>query len=245
MRASLADQDDGQLSCLAAAVAQALQRPDTLAIALGANLPSPAGEPADTLLAVRPLLEQMLQGWAQASLLFRWSPLLQTAPVGGPSGQRPYSNGVLLVELPPALAVKAAPSPSAVALDATRCDATGWDATECNATGPHGLDSAALDLLQDLQRLEAEFGRPPQSERQHWGPRSLDLDLLWWGDLELDLPATSATPALQLPHPLWQQRSFVLEPLATLIAAGCADGHAVSQLSQSPRNTPDGSIGTA
>jgi len=245
VRASLADQDDGQLSCLAAAVAQALQRPDTLAIALGANLPSPAGEPADTLLAVRPLLEQMLQGWAQASLLFRWSPLLQTAPVGGPSGQRPYSNGVLLVELPPALAVKAAPSPSAVALDATRCDATGWDATECDATGPQGLDSAALDLLQDLQRLEAEFGRPPQSERQHWGPRSLDLDLLWWGDLELDLPATSATPALQLPHPLWQQRSFVLEPLATLIAAGCADGHAVSQLSQSPRNAPDGSIGTA
>jgi len=245
VRASLADQDDGQLSCLAAAVAQALQRPDTLAIALGANLPSPAGEPADTLLAVRPLLEQMLQGWAQASLLFRWSPLLQTAPVGGPPGQCQYSNGVLLVELPPALAVKAAPSPSAVALDPTGCDATGWDATECNATGPHGLDSAALDLLQGLQRLEAEFGRPPQPERQHWGPRSLDLDLLWWGDLELDLPATSATPALQLPHPLWQQRSFVLEPLATLIAAGCADGHAVSQLSQSPRNAPDGSIGTA
>ena len=245
MRASLADQDDGQLSCLAAAVAQALQRPDTLAIALGANLPSPAGEPADTLLAVRPLLEQMLQGWAQASLLFRWSPLLQTAPVGGPSGQRPYSNGVLLVELPPALAVKAAPSPSAVALDATRGDANGWDATECDATGPQGLASAALDVLQGLQRLEAEFGRPPQPERQHWGPRSLDLDLLWWGDLELDLPATSATPALQLPHPLWQQRSFVLEPLATLIAAGCADGLAGSQPSQSPRNAPDGSIGTA
>ncbi len=260
MRASLADQDDGQLSCLAAAVAQALQRPDTLAIALGANLPSPAGEPADTLLAVRPLLEQLLQGWAQASLLFRWSPLLQTAPVGGPPGQRPYCNGVLLVELPPALAVKAAPSPSAVALDATRCDATGWDATECNATVPHGLDSAAptsaalaraaltsaaVELLQCLQQLEAEFGRPPQSERQHWGPRSLDLDLLWWGDLELDLPATSATPALQLPHPLWQQRSFVLEPLATLIEPGGAEGPAVSRLSLSPRNAPDGSLGTA
>ena len=250
MRASLADQDDGQLSCLAAVVAPALQRPDTLAIALGANLPSPTGEPADTLLAVRPLLEQMLQGWAQASLLFRWSPLLQTAPVGGPPGQRLYSNGVLLVELPPALAVKAAPSPSAVALDAARCDASA-----CNATRPQGLVSAApttaalaraaLDLLQGLQRLEAQFGRPPQSERQHWGPRSLDLDLLWWGDLELDLPATAATPALQLPHPLWRQRSFVLEPLATLIEAGCADAPAVSQLSLSPRNTRDCSIGTA
>jgi 2-amino-4-hydroxy-6-hydroxymethyldihydropteridine diphosphokinase len=193
VRASLADQDDEQLSRLAAAVAQALQRPDTLAIALGANLPSPAGEPADTLLAVRPLLEQMLQRWAQASLLFRWSPLLQTAPVGGPPGQRAYSNGVLLVELPVALAGTALPE----------------------AAQP----GAALQLLQGLQQLEAQFGRPPQAQRQHWGPRSLDLDLLWWGELVLDRPATAATPALQLPHPLWRQRSFVVEPLATLIPA--------------------------
>lgn len=192
MRASLADQDDGQLSRLAAAVAQALQRPDTLAIALGANLPSPAGEPPDTLLAVRPLLEHLLQRWARSSLLVRWSPLLQTAPVGGPPGQRPYSNGVLLVELPTALLAAAQPG-------------------------------AALQLLQGLQQLEAQFGRPPQAQRQHWGPRSLDLDLLWWGELELDRPATAATPALQLPHPLWRQRSFVVEPLATLIP-GFGDG---------------------
>ena len=253
MRASLADQDDGQLSRLAAAVAQALQRPDTLAIALGANLPSPAGEPADTLLAVRPLLEQMLQRWAQASLLFRWSPLLQTAPVGGPPGQRPYSNGVLLVELPVALAVKAAGSESAVALDAARCDASA-----CNATRPQGLvsaapttaalargalTSAAVELLQCLQQLEAEFGRPPQPERQHWGPRSLDLDLLWWGQLELDLPATAATPALQLPHPLWRQRSFVLEPLATLIPTEPADRPALSLPAQSLRDAHNGSTG--
>ena len=197
MRASLADQDDGQLSRLAAAVAQALQRPDTLAIALGANLPSPAGEPPDTLLAVRPLLEHLLQRWARSPLLFSWSPLQQTAPVGGPPGQRPYSNGVLLVELPTALAGTAQPA----------------------AAQP----GAALQLLQGLQQLEAQFGRPPQAQRQHWGPRSLDLDLLWWGDLELDRPATAATPALQLPHPLWRQRSFVVEPLATLIP-GFGDG---------------------
>jgi 2-amino-4-hydroxy-6-hydroxymethyldihydropteridine diphosphokinase len=234
VRASLADQDDGQLSCLAAAVAQALQRPDTLAIALGANLPSPAGEPADTLLAVRPLLEQMLQDWAQASLLFRWSPLLQTAPVGGPPGQRSYSNGVLLVELPAALAVKVAASLTAVALDAQPAQ----DLTSA------ALTNAALDVLQGLQRLEAEFGRPPQPERQHWGPRSLDLDLLWWGELELDLPATPATPALQLPHPLWRQRSFVLEPLATLIAAEPADRRALPMLSQNRRDARNGSSGT-
>jgi len=198
VRASLADQDDGQLSGLAATVAQALQRPDTLAIALGANLPSPAGEPPDTLLAVRPLLQHLLERWACSPLLFRWSPLQQTAPVGGPPGQRPYSNGVLLVELPAALAGTAQP-----------------DAAQLAAAQP----GAALQLLQGLQQLEAQFGRPPQAQRQHWGPRSLDLDLLWWGELVLDRPATAATPALQLPHPLWRQRSFVVEPLATLIPA--------------------------
>jgi len=217
VRASLADQDDGQRSGLAATVAQALQRPDTLAIAMGANLPSPAGEPADTLLAVRPQLEQLLQRWAQPllpaqpsqrvmsslrvqpSLQFHWSPLLQTAPVGGPPGQRPYCNGVLLVVLPAALTLTGVPG----VLGGPRLPV---------------LTRAALELLQGLQQLEAQSGRPPQAEREHWGPRSLDLDLLWWGELALDLPATAATPALQLPHPLWRQRSFVIEPLATLIA---------------------------
>ena len=100
MRASLADQAD--------AVAARLLRSDTLAIALGANLPSPAGEPADTLLAVRPHLEQALQHWAMAvagsgrspELRCQWSPLVRTAPVGGPPGQSDYTNGVVLVALP-------------------------------------------------------------------------------------------------------------------------------------------------
>jgi 2-amino-4-hydroxy-6-hydroxymethyldihydropteridine diphosphokinase len=144
------------------------------------------------------LLEHLLQRWARSPLLFRWSPLQQTAPVGGPPGQRAYSNGVLLVELPVALAGTALP-----------------EAVKPEAAQP----GAALQLLQGLQQLEAQFGRPPQAQRQHWGPRSLDLDLLWWGELVLDRPATAATPALQLPHPLWRQRSFVVEPLATLIPA--------------------------
>jgi len=208
VRASLADQDDGQLSGLAATVAQALQRPDTLAIALGANLPSPAGTPADTLLAVRPLLEQLLHHWAQAPLRFCWSPLLQTAPVGGPPGQPPYCNGVLLV-------LVEQPGPA--------------------VPGP-ALPGAALQLLEGLQQLESQFGRPPQAQRQHWGPRSLDLDLLWWGDLALDRPATATTPALQLPHPLWRQRPFVVEPLATLIPR-VGDGSAANSAA-APSSSP-------
>lgn len=169
MRASLADQADR--------LSRALQRPGTLAIALGANLPSPAGPPAATLLAVRPRLEQLLADWARAPLQCRWSPLLQTAPVGGPPGQSDFVNGALLVELP-----RATPT------------------TE-----------RALALLCGLQQLESRFGRPPLAERLHWGPRSLDLDLLWWGSLVVE------HPQLRLPHPLWRQRPFVLEPLAALV----------------------------
>jgi len=211
VRASLADQHDEPHGALAAAVSQALVRPATLAIALGANLPSPAGGPADTLLAVRPLLEEQLHQWARAALAelvdpsasgaaelrCSWSPLLQTAPVGGPPGQRDYTNGALLVTLPAALAFQAADASAVSRL--------------------RRVGSSALALLKRLQQLEARFGRPAQGERRHWGPRSLDLDLLWWGEVVLDQPATVTTPALQLPHPLWRQRPFVLEPLAALM----------------------------
>lgn len=68
------------------------------------------------------------------------------------------------------------------------------------------LDQAEA-LLADLLALEQRFGRV-RGER--WGPRCLDLDLLWWGDLR------SASATLQLPHPRLRERTFVLAPLATI-----------------------------
>ena len=65
---------------------------------------------------------------------------------------------------------------------------------------------AALELLDALQGLEQQFGRN-RSQEQRWGPRSLDLDLLFWGELRLD------HPDLMLPHPRMHLRSFVLAPL--------------------------------
>ena len=66
--------------------------------------------------------------------------------------------------------------------------------------------AAALQLLDALQGLEQQFGRN-RSQEQRWGPRSLDLDLLFWGELRLD------HPRLQLPHPRLHLRRFVLGPL--------------------------------
>jgi len=65
----------------------------------------------------------------------------------------------------------------------------------------------ARELLEQLQALEQRFGR---LREERWGPRTLDLDLLWWGDLRME------SPELQLPHPRWSERAFVLAPLAAL-----------------------------
>lgn len=63
-------------------------------------------------------------------------------------------------------------------------------------------------LLTQLQSIEQVLGRPKQ--REPWGPRVIDLDLLTYDDLIMD------TPALTIPHPQMHKRSFVLTPLAEI-----------------------------
>jgi 2-amino-4-hydroxy-6-hydroxymethyldihydropteridine diphosphokinase len=59
-------------------------------------------------------------------------------------------------------------------------------------------------LLAELQELEARHGRQRSFAN---APRTLDLDILLYGELVLDLPD------LQIPHPRMQERAFVLKPL--------------------------------
>jgi 2-amino-4-hydroxy-6-hydroxymethyldihydropteridine diphosphokinase len=70
-----------------------------------------------------------------------------------------------------------------------------------------GLSAPAL--LQALLAVEGEFGRERDNE-QRWGPRTLDLDLLLYGDQVID------QPGLQVPHPYLTRRAFVLVPLAEI-----------------------------
>jgi 2-amino-4-hydroxy-6-hydroxymethyldihydropteridine diphosphokinase len=67
---------------------------------------------------------------------------------------------------------------------------------------------AARELLDRLLAIEQRFGRV-RIPAEH-GPRTLDLDLLLYGDEELD------EPGLTVPHPRLHERRFVLEPLAEL-----------------------------
>ncbi|NEP63532.1 MAG: 2-amino-4-hydroxy-6-hydroxymethyldihydropteridine diphosphokinase, partial [Symploca sp. SIO2G7] len=63
-------------------------------------------------------------------------------------------------------------------------------------------------VLQVLLETEASFGR---IRRERWGPRTLDLDLLLYGDRVMN------TPSLTLPHPRMHERAFVLLPLAEIM----------------------------
>jgi len=71
-----------------------------------------------------------------------------------------------------------------------------------------GLGVNPHDLLRDLLELEAEFGRQRSGLANE--PRSLDLDLLCFGDRQI------TDPVLTLPHPAAHCRGFVLLPLAEI-----------------------------
>lgn len=76
-----------------------------------------------------------------------------------------------------------------------------------------GLDPYAF--IRRLQRIEAEAGR---QRVIHWGPRTLDLDLLFYDD------ATIASEELIVPHPRYAERRFVLAPLSEVAPERCPEG---------------------
>lgn len=65
-----------------------------------------------------------------------------------------------------------------------------------------------LAFLHMVQEIEQQAGRV---RTEKWGPRTLDIDIIFIGNRIIDLPQ------LQVPHPLSHERSFVLAPLNELI----------------------------
>jgi 2-amino-4-hydroxy-6-hydroxymethyldihydropteridine diphosphokinase len=68
-------------------------------------------------------------------------------------------------------------------------------------------DQEPLELLHTLQAIEQRLGRVRTVPR---GPRTVDLDILFFGDTVME------TPELTIPHPRLEVRRFVLEPLAEI-----------------------------
>src|SRR5215472_6887691 len=76
-----------------------------------------------------------------------------------------------------------------------------------NAAAAFEAETPPRQLLDKLFAIERSFGR---ERGERWGPRTLDIDLLMYGDEMID------EPGLTLPHPRMTERAFVLEPLAEI-----------------------------
>ena len=76
----------------------------------------------------------------------------------------------------------------------------------------------ARSLLDALLEVERRFGRDREAG-EPWGPRTLDLDLLLYGDAVID------EPGLCVPHPRLHERAFALVPLARIAPDARIPGH--------------------
>jgi 2-amino-4-hydroxy-6-hydroxymethyldihydropteridine diphosphokinase len=72
-------------------------------------------------------------------------------------------------------------------------------------------DFSPPELLEAVHGIEASYGRNRSRERR-WGERTLDIDILLFGDLIISEP-----PRLEIPHPRLRERSFALRPLVELL----------------------------
>jgi 2-amino-4-hydroxy-6-hydroxymethyldihydropteridine diphosphokinase len=77
-----------------------------------------------------------------------------------------------------------------------------------NAVVEIGYAGSSRQLLEELKKIEAALGRPPEHARNR--SRMIDLDLLYHGARTLE------EPRLQLPHPRLSLRGFVLHPLGEI-----------------------------
>ena len=165
-----------------------------LVISIGANIPGRLGDPLSTIAAIRPLIEKSILEWnlllncpktqnknSYKSLSFKWAPLFETDPLGGPRGQPDFINTVLVV-----------------------------DGDSFSSIKPD--KKAAIDLMKRFLELEKFAGRERKNTEIFWGPRSLDIDFISWGNLQMN------TETLILPHPRLTERNFVLLPLIEVLS---------------------------
>lgn len=91
-------------------------------------------------------------------------------------------------------------------------------------------DLSPFDLLAAVQCVERDLGRV---RTVRWGPRTIDIDILFYDDVTMD------DPALTIPHPRMAERAFVLVPLAELVPDRLLNGRTVRDLAAAARSRAD------
>ncbi|KAL4420775.1 hypothetical protein ABPG75_010431 [Micractinium tetrahymenae] len=109
-----------------------------------------------------------------------------------------------------------------------------------NAAALVGTSLPPLELLRRLKDIEARLGRDLGPAAQRWGPRPIDLDIVFY-----EGQTVTEGETLVVPHPRWQERDFVKAPLADLCSAGpgSSSGGGASGSSSSSGGGASGSRG--
>lgn len=173
----------------------AKQKTDSkLVISIGANIPGILGDPITTIVAMRPQIEKSIIEWNVALNRPRIdtqnidkSLSFQWAPLfeTNPLGgpiNQPKFINTVLVV----------------------------EGEDFASVIPN--KKAAIFLMKKFLELEKIAGRERENTKISWGPRSLDIDFISWGELQLN------SETLILPHPRLSQRNFVLIPLAEVLS---------------------------
>ena len=85
-----------------------------------------------------------------------------------------------------------------------------------NAAAEISTTKPPLELLRALKDVEREMGRGIGGEQIRWGPRPIDLDIIFYEDDTVMHLETDSARELIVPHPRWQERDFVKGPLSDL-----------------------------
>ena len=173
----------------------AKQKPELkLVISIGANIPGILGDPIRTIATMRPQIEKSIIEWNVAlnrpkidSQNINKSLSFQWAPLfeTDPLGgpiDQPKFINTVVVVVGESLA----------------------------SVGPN--EKAAISLMKKFLELEKIAGRERENTEISCGPRSLDIDFISWGDLQIN------TETLILPHPRLCERNFVLIPLIEVLS---------------------------
>ncbi|MFV0502328.1 MAG: 2-amino-4-hydroxy-6-hydroxymethyldihydropteridine diphosphokinase [Bacteroidales bacterium] len=80
-----------------------------------------------------------------------------------------------------------------------------------NSVAEFETQKTPLEALEICNKIEKELGRQRNSLHKGYQNRTIDIDILFYEDIVLD------TPTLKIPHPLIEERDFVLTPLKEIL----------------------------
>jgi len=165
-----------------------------LVISIGANIPGILGDPIRTIAAMRPQIEKSIIEW---NIAFNF--------------QKIDSQNI-----DKSLSFQWAPlfetDPLGGPVDQPSFINTVLVVEGENFASVMPNKKAAICLMKRFLELEKIAGRERENTEITWGPRSLDIDFISWGGLQIN------TDTLILPHPRLSERNFVLIPLAEVLS---------------------------